>query len=138
MASEHVSAVSVKLPTFWQADPQLWFAQVDVHFQACGISAQQTKFDHVVASLSPEVAVEVRDLILNPSSEPYDELQKQLIQRTSQSERRRLQQLLSGQDLGHLTPTCMAAEKIKAVEGRHGQRHRRPSLLRAVPSTPAI
>ena len=94
-APEQVSAVSVKLPPFWCSDPPL---HVEAQFLLRGISAQKTKFDHVVAS---KVATEVRDLILNPpDAQPYDELRTQLIRRTSLSERRRLQQLLSSRDFG--------------------------------------
>ena len=80
--AQHVSTVSMKLLPFWCSDPQLWFAQMEAQFLLWGISAQRTKFDHVVAALAPEVATEVRDIILNPpASDSYDELQKQLIRR---------------------------------------------------------
>ncbi len=45
---------------------------------------QRTKFDHIVASLNPEFAMEVRDLILHPPADsPYNLLKQQLIKRTS-------------------------------------------------------
>ena len=117
-APQRVTAISVKLPPFWCSDPQLWFAQVEAQFLLRGISAQRTKFDHVVAALAPEVATEVRDIILNPpSSDPYDELRQQLIWRTSQSERRRLQQLLSNHDFGDLTPTRLLW-KLQQLRGQ--------------------
>ena len=105
--STPVSAVSIKLPPFWSGDPRLWFAQVEAQFQTRKISAQKTKFDYVVASLSPVVATEVHDLIISPpSDDPYDNLRQALIERTSQSERCRLQHLLSNQqELGDLKPT---------------------------------
>ena len=116
--AQHVSTVSMKLPPFWCSDPQLWFAQVEAQFLLRGISAQRTKFDHVVAALAPDVATEVRDIILNPpASDPYDELRKQLIQRTSQSERRRLQQLLNNHDFGDLTPTRLL-RKLQQLRGQ--------------------
>ena len=95
------------LPFGVHGDPRLWFAQVEAQFQTRKISAQKTKFDYVVASLSPEVATEVRDLIISPpSDDPYDNLRQALIERTSQSERCRLQHLLSNQqELGDLKPT---------------------------------
>ena len=60
-----------------------------------GITVQKTKFDYIVASLAPEFAIKIRDLLLIPPREqPYDTLKEQLIKRMGASEQRRLQQLI--------------------------------------------
>ena len=86
--STTVSVVNLKVPPFWPADPELWFAQVEAQFSCRCITSQRSKFDHVVASLSPSYVAEVRDLLLRlPADNPYTGLKEQL---TALSEQRRL------------------------------------------------
>ena len=101
-----VTVVSIKLPPFWPADPAVWFLQVEAQFSLKGIMQQRTRFDHVITVLAPEVATEVRDLILNPPDDaPYDFLKAALINCTEASEQRKLQQLLTAEELGDRKPS---------------------------------
>ena len=104
--SATIAAVSLKLPPFWPADPKVWFAQVEAQFTTRGITAQRTKFDYVISYLSPEFATEIRNLLLRPPEDtPYDTLKTELVKRTAASEQRKLQQFISGEELGDRKPT---------------------------------
>ncbi|XP_064479203.1 uncharacterized protein LOC135392419 [Ornithodoros turicata] len=99
-------AVAVKIPPFWPADPALWFANIEAQFALRGISAQQTKFFHVVGALGPNEASEVRDVITNPpAANPFDALKDALTKRTTASEQERLRQLLTAEVLGDRKPS---------------------------------
>ena len=101
----HVS-IQLKLPPFWPHDPLVWFAQVEAQFDTKNIKSQATRFSHVVSSLQPEYAQEVRDILISPpKKDRYDTLKSELIRRTSASEQKRLQQLLTAEELGDRTPS---------------------------------
>ena len=101
-----VGVVGVKLPPFWKGDPIVWFAQAEAQFKTRNIIVEDTKFAHIVAALQPEVAQEVRDILISPPADkPYSVLRDQLIQRTSASEQRRVQLLLTEEELGDRRPS---------------------------------
>lgn len=96
----------MKLPPFWPHDPALWFHQVEAQFTTRNITQQTTKFNHIVGSLAPETATEVRDIIFNvPAVNPYIVLKERLISRTSMPQAQRMQSLLSLPPLGDLRPS---------------------------------
>jgi len=73
----------------------------------------------VITSLSPEFAIEVRDLLIRPPAEdPYNTLKTELIKRTATSEQRKLQQLISGEDLGDWKPTQLL-QRMQQLLGDH-------------------
>ncbi|KAH7944336.1 hypothetical protein HPB52_018453 [Rhipicephalus sanguineus] len=75
-------------------------------FVTARVTAQTSKFHHVVSALSPEIASEIRDLILAPpETNPYDKLSAELLKLTSSSERQRPQELLSAEELGDRNPS---------------------------------
>ena len=89
VASLPVSSITLKLPPFWPNDPLVWFAQVEAQFHTRNITSQPTKFAYIVSSLQPEIAQEIRDILLHPPVDrPYDTLKSELIKRTSASEHR--------------------------------------------------
>ena len=103
-----LAAVQIRLPPFWPADPVLWFAQIEAQFGTRSITVSKTKFDYVVSCLDPQYATEVRDLLLHPpDADPYETLKAQLTKRTSASEQRWIQELLSSEELGDRTPSQM-------------------------------
>ena len=105
-AQAQVTAVQIKLPPYWPANSQVWFTQVAAQFSTWGINSQRTKFDYIVSSQAPEIATEVRDLIIQPLGDtPYDKLKEQLIKRMAALEQKHLQQLFNAEELGDSTPS---------------------------------
>lgn len=100
------ATVSVKLPPFWPADPELWFLQVEAQFSTRNITADNTKYNHLVASLTPEAAAEVRDLLLAPpDSDKYTGLMEAIIKRTTSSAEERITKVLTEEELDGRKPS---------------------------------
>ena len=66
MTTPGANAVTVKLPDFYENDPEMWFVRAECQFRTKRIVDDTTKFDHIVQSLSEKVARRVRRLILYP------------------------------------------------------------------------
>ena len=115
------------------SDPEVWFAQVEAQFATRDITA---KFNYIVASLSPEHATEVRDLLLHPPDvRPYDVFREQLIKRTAASEQRRLQQLLTSEELGDRKPSQLLRRMQQLLGGRTDSPFVRELFLQHLPAS---
>uniref|UniRef100_A0A5S6QSX6 Protein kinase domain-containing protein n=1 Tax=Trichuris muris TaxID=70415 RepID=A0A5S6QSX6_TRIMR len=97
---------AIKLPAFWAKDAVLWFSRIEAQFRRSRITFDDAKFDHVVADLEPDVATEVRDILVNPPpKDKYDTLKQAIITRLTDSSNKRLQQVLHKEELGDRTPS---------------------------------
>ncbi|KAK2575271.1 hypothetical protein KPH14_007656 [Odynerus spinipes] len=138
-----VSAVSVKVSPFWVEEPEMWFAQLEGQFLIAGIVQDTTKFAYVVGNLEGRYAKEVADIIKQPPAErKYETIKKQLIARLTQSEDRRLQQLLEREELGDRTPsqflthlTSLAGESVPEKLLRSIWCSRLPQTVQAIMAT---
>ena len=104
--SSSVSAVTLKLPTFWTAKPEIWFKQVESQFATRQITTDQTKYDYVVSALDNSTAAEVEALILNPPKQGrYEILKNSLINAFGKTQAAKDAELLSLSGLGDRKPT---------------------------------
>ncbi|KAH6921092.1 hypothetical protein HPB50_027920 [Hyalomma asiaticum] len=87
VASVGVAVLEVKIPPFWTSDPALRFVQVESQIAARRITADTTKYHHVVAKIPPATASGVRDILFAPPAEDaYRVLKDALIRRLTPSE----------------------------------------------------
>lgn len=121
MTTARVEAVTLKLPPFWTEYPAAWFLTVESQFNTRNISTEKTKYDYVLQTLPMEVAASVFDLInsSNESDAPYTELKNALIARNSMSESKRIEQLLSSEEIGDKNPSQFFM-RLKTLAG-HSQ-----------------
>ncbi|XP_037303419.1 uncharacterized protein LOC119193794 [Manduca sexta] len=101
-----VYKVSIRIPPFWPEEPEIWFAQVEGQFAINRITSDQTKFNHVINQLDNQYSKEVKDIIIKPPAEnKYDTLKALLIKRLTESNEKKLKQLLMHEELGDRKPS---------------------------------
>ncbi|UYV77242.1 hypothetical protein LAZ67_15000213 [Cordylochernes scorpioides] len=100
---------SIKAPEFWPNDPELWFITLESQFllnKPSPITNDDTKFSYLSSLLPPSTAIEVREFIISPPPDnKYDALKKAIIECTADSEFKKLQQLLTQEELGDRLPS---------------------------------
>lgn len=106
MATGEIDRVQIRIPPFWDDDPEVWFAQVESQFELGKIVADDTKYGYVAGNLEPRFAKEVRDILTAPPpTGKYDKLKVELIRRLSASQENRIRQLLEREELGDRKPS---------------------------------
>ncbi|KAK7901476.1 hypothetical protein WMY93_018245 [Mugilogobius chulae] len=105
-AAPAIYAATVKLPDFWQHDPEPWFHHVEAQFQLRGITADDTRYFHVVSALDSATTRRLMGLLREPpQANKYAELKKQLLQLYQLSDMERADRLLSLSGLGDSKPS---------------------------------
>lgn len=120
MAQPEANAVtSLKIPQFWTQSPASWFINVEAQFSTRHITQEQTKYEHVVQNLPANVIDSVLDLINpdQPSATPYTDLKRALMDRHSLSTSKRIEQLLSGEEIGDRKPSEFY-RRLKTLAGQ--------------------
>lgn len=112
-----VCRVGIKVPPFWPEKPAIWFAQIEGQFAICNIKVDETKYYYVMAHLEPRYATEVEDIITSPpETNKYEKLKTELIKRLTLSKDKKVQQLLSHEEMGDRKPSQFLRQ-LKSLAG---------------------
>lgn len=107
----------LKLPTFWHKQPKLWFAQLESEFLVFRVRSDDIKYNTVIRHLDEQALVAVSEIVENPpEKDKYLHLKNLLINRFTDSEEKRLRQLLAGIELNDRKPSELLRE-IKHLAG---------------------
>ncbi|XP_054720158.1 LOW QUALITY PROTEIN: uncharacterized protein LOC129229806 [Uloborus diversus] len=97
---------SLKPPPFWKSNPNLWFLRLEAQFSLVHVTADETKFNYVVAAIDSDILSSVSDIIVRPpDTNRYETVKKRLIDLHSESEFSKIRTLLQGLELGDQRPS---------------------------------
>ena len=96
---------TVKLPEFWPDSTALWFARADAQFRLKKVTAEQTKFDHVITMLDSKTAAQVMDVLITPPDHPYTVLKERLTKTFALTKSEKASRIIDKDGLGDQTPT---------------------------------
>ncbi|XP_070152059.1 uncharacterized protein [Polyergus mexicanus] len=101
-----VNKLAIKIPPFWNDEPELWFAQLEGQFILSGITQDTTKYSYVLFQIDSRQIKEVKDIITHPpDANKYEAIKRALIQRLSVSQEQRTRQLLELEEIGDRKPS---------------------------------
>lgn len=94
--TEHIDAVSLRLPQFWPHSVRAWFLHAEANFATRGVRSDLSKFNHVLSSLDEKSLGLISD-ILNRTPEKgssYEWIKTQLLKRFELSVQERIDMIL--------------------------------------------
>ena len=115
-AADLLNAVAVQLPPFWPDNIETWLIQAKFQFRLTGVVTSQTKFDHVVQSMSQTVAVKVLDLICTPPhDDPYGQLKNHLLRMYGLTDYARYEVITTFPFSGDMLPSAHVQDALSAT-----------------------
>ena len=105
-----------RIATFYASDVELWFNQIETQFAFHQINDDDERYSLTCASLSGEVASDVRDVLLQPfRSHKYKSLKAILIERRGLTTTERVNKVISGEKIGTDIPSRFLRRLQKAA-----------------------
>lgn len=118
MSTNDLNAVAIKLPTFWTAQPVVWFAQAEAQFNIKNITQDSTKYYYVVSALDQATASRIiNELSHPPETGKYENLKKKLLGTFDLTRRERASRLLHLGDIGDRKPSELMDEILSLLDG---------------------
>lgn len=112
-----ISRVAVKIAPLNSQDPRLWLKILEAQFNLIDITAEKTRYYHLLSALSDRVTNDLSDIILSPlSPTPYSDIKKAILVRFGESKNTRMQQLLQRIEIGDMKPSQLY-RKLKVHGG---------------------
>ena len=129
-----IARVSIKIPPLWKRNVRIWFAQVESQFEAAGITNEDTKYNHILGSLEPDIAETVSDLVLTkPAKTPYTTLKTRLITDFTTSDSARVRHLVQELELGDKKPSALLRQMQQLSQGQCTDQFLRAIFLDRLP-----
>lgn len=101
------AVATIRPPPFTPQDPELWFAIIDSMLANSRIVNVNDKFNFVISHVGPSALLAVRDIIrVQPEADKYKTIKQTLIERLSDSNSKKILQLLEDQSMGSRTPSA--------------------------------
>ncbi|XP_029675867.1 uncharacterized protein LOC115243212 [Formica exsecta] len=109
----------LKLPIFWHKQPKLWFTQLKSEFLVFRIRSDDIKYSTIIRHLDEQALLIVAEIIERPpEKDKYVNLKNLLINRFTDSDDKRLRQLLAGIELNDKKPLpCRVQATLAVIEG---------------------
>ena len=101
---------AVKLPTFSEAEPEMWFDQVEELLQLNGITEEAQKFSYIHAMGGEKVGMYTYKVKKDENiaiNEKYKQAKKDIIKAFTANDITKLRQLMRGENFAGLPPTQM-------------------------------
>ena len=99
------NAVSMKLPQFWVDGAKIWLAKAESQFVIRNITAEITKYHHLLAALQNGVAITLTDFFEHvPAENPYPALKLRLLKKYTHTDLEKAEMIRSMPGIGDRKP----------------------------------